>query len=280
MIYSLPLVVVIVFLTFTLIIGLYYSGKTTNLKEYAVGHKNFSTAALVGTVLATTFGGGGLIRNVEQVHFKGLFWIMLLFWDLFDMVLLIPLSLRMTAFMENLSIAETIGQVYGKWPRIFTALASTCSSITFLAMQVTVIAQAIGMFITNVNPIILSVIAALIVIFYSTFGGIRAVTITDVLQCLTFMIILPCLAWLVFRKLNKPFVDVFTVLSAYENFQFSHVFQWSKQSVQMLFIGLSCIYIAPYKVQRVYMSSNVIQARKVFFFQVYFSYVLKVLLYS
>ena len=56
MIYSLPLMMVIIFLIFTLIVGLYYGSKTKTLKEYAIGHKSFSTVTLVATVLATMCG--------------------------------------------------------------------------------------------------------------------------------------------------------------------------------------------------------------------------------
>ena len=265
MIYSLPLIMVIIFLIFTLIVGLYYSRKTTTLKEYAIGRKDFTTATLVATVLATAYGGGGLIRTVEQVHIHGLYWIIVMLLGMINIVLLIPLSLRMTPFMNNLSLAETMGQVYGKWPRIITALTGICISIASLAIQINVMTQAISMCITDVNPALLAIISTLILIFYSTFGGIRAVTITDVLQCITFMVILPCLAWLIFRKLHRPFIDIFTNLSTYEKFQFSYVFQWNKQSIKILFIGLTFVigYIAPSQIQRIYMSSNVLQAKKV-----------------
>ena len=57
--------IVVGFLLFTLVVGLYFSRKKiTTLREYAVGNKQFS-------------GGGGLIRTVEQVHFRGLYWISL-----------------------------------------------------------------------------------------------------------------------------------------------------------------------------------------------------------
>ena len=267
MISSLPLIMVMSFLIFTLIVGLYYSRKTTTLKEYAIGHKNFTTATLVATVLSTTLGGGTLINNIQEVHCEGLHWLILaLVSTWLGLLTLSALSTRMTHFMKNLSMAETIGQVYGKLPRIITALSSMSCSITSLAIQVNVITQAISICIDGVNPTILAVIATLILIFYSTFGGIRAVTITDVLQCITFVLIIPCLAWLMFRKVNQPFTDVFLALSSFEKFQFSHVFQWNKQSIKMLFIGLTSFIgcISPPVVQRIYMSSNVIQARKIF----------------
>ena len=212
--------------------------------------------------------GGGLIRTVEQVYDKGLYWIIVSLFYPVTLWIVSSLTSRMTPFMNNLSLAETIGQIYGKWPRIITALSSVCCSIAGIVIQVTVITKVIAMCIHGVNPTILAVMATLIVIFYSTFGGIGAVTITDVLQCITFVLIIPGLAWLMFRKSNQSFIEIFSALASYENFQFRHVFQWNKQSIQIFFIGLTCTigYIVPSIFQRIYMSSNIIQARKVFLF--------------
>ena len=79
--YNIPLLMVIVFLLFTLAVGLYYTGKITTLREYAVGNKQFATPTLVATVLATLYGGGGLIRTVEYVHSLGLYWIVISLFD-------------------------------------------------------------------------------------------------------------------------------------------------------------------------------------------------------
>ena len=267
MICSLALIIVLFFLLFTLIVGLYYSRKTTTLKEYAIGHKNFTTATLVATVLATAYGGGGLIRTVQQVPVQGLYWIVWTVLATLGMWAVSLLAPRMTAFMENLSIAETIGQVYGKLPRVVTALASICELITGLAIQVNVITQAISMFVSDVNPVIIAIVSALILIFYSTLGGIRAVTITDVLQCITFVLIIPGLAWLVFYKLNRSFLEVITVLSFYEKFQFRNVFQWNNHFIKGLLTGSALVIsymVKPCLFQRLYMASSVMQAKKVF----------------
>lgn len=42
--YILP-TIVISFLLLTLVVGMYYSGKITSLREYAIGNKNFATCS-------------------------------------------------------------------------------------------------------------------------------------------------------------------------------------------------------------------------------------------
>lgn len=48
-----------------------------NKKENGAGNKDFTTATLVVTLLATDFGGGGLLRTVEEVHATGLYYIII-----------------------------------------------------------------------------------------------------------------------------------------------------------------------------------------------------------
>lgn len=111
--FNLPFYMVVSFLLLTLVIGIYFSGKSTSFREYAVGDKQFATATLVATVLATAYGGGGLIRNVQQVHNLGLYWIILTFLAGFDLYIISRLALYMSRFMYHLSMPETIGSVYG-----------------------------------------------------------------------------------------------------------------------------------------------------------------------
>ncbi|WP_243518496.1 MULTISPECIES: hypothetical protein, partial [unclassified Candidatus Cardinium] len=75
---NIPLFIVVTFLLLTLVVGIYFSRKTTSFQQYALVNKKFSTSTLVATVLATAYSGGGLVRNVEQVYKLGLYWILVL----------------------------------------------------------------------------------------------------------------------------------------------------------------------------------------------------------
>ena len=259
---------VIGFLLFTLGVGLYYSGKITTLREYAIGHKQFATPTLVATVLATSFGGGGLIRTVEQVHGLGLYWAIIVLFDVFCVWLISPLALRMAPFMQHLSIAETMGAVYGKLPRIITALASIGTSIASLAIQINVMTLAMSICLESVNPRMITIFATLALIFYSTSGGIRAVTFTDVLQFVTFAVVIPLLAWYMLKAIHIPMDQIIPFLQDQDKFQFSSLFRLDTQCIRMLALMLACAatFIDPPVMQRLYMCSGPIQANKVFFY--------------
>ena len=79
---------------------------------------------------------------------------------------------------NHISIADSLGRVYGKIPRIITALASIGAAVPVIAGQITVTSRILQTCISDINPTILIVISASIVILYSIFGGIQSVTIT------------------------------------------------------------------------------------------------------
>ncbi|AWN81834.1 hypothetical protein DK880_00513 [Candidatus Cardinium hertigii] len=259
---------VIGFLLLTLVVGLYYSRKVKTFREYAVGNKQFATATLVATVLATRFGGGTLIRTVESVHSGGLYWIGIWLLACLNIWLISKLTLRMGPFMHHFSIAESIGSVYGKYPKVITAFASICSAIAALAGQITAMSMAIRMCINVANPQSIIILSSVILIIYSTFGGIRAVTFTDVLQLITFTLVIPLLAGSIFAKIDITSTEIISFLQAQQKFQFKNVYHYDLKLIGMLCLILSNLVanIQAVTIQRVYMSTNPIQANRVFLY--------------
>ncbi|WP_419241351.1 sodium:solute symporter family transporter [Cardinium endosymbiont of Nabis limbatus] len=273
--FNISLFVVVSFLLLTLVVGIYFSRKKTTFQEYATGNKQFSTATLVATVLATNYGGSGLLRVVESIYDAGLWWIVYMILASFTYWIISRLAIRMGPFMHHLSMAETIG-IYGRYPRMVTALICVCGSIIVITSQITAMSQAIHMCLRSINPVIVTILSTLLLIFYSTFGGVRAVTFTDVLQFITFSIIIPILAWFMFVQAGKPVSEVVSLLQSQPKFQFSNLFQFNTQLMNLVLLLLSCLIsvINPQVVQRVYMASDPIQARKVYAYATVFSFLI------
>lgn len=99
---------VLSFLGLSLVVGFYGRKKATTFREYAVGNKRFRMTTLVVTVLATTFGGGMLMREVSNIYSLGISYIAILFAISVSHWIIGLLGLRMGPFMEHLSVAETI----------------------------------------------------------------------------------------------------------------------------------------------------------------------------
>ncbi|MDD9139879.1 MAG: sodium:solute symporter family protein, partial [Candidatus Cardinium sp.] len=280
---NLPFVMVLGFLLLTLVVGLYYSRKVTIFREYAIGNKQFATATLVATMLATEFGGGGLLRNVEQTYARGLHWVLMGLSIPLGYWLLSPLMLRMGPFMQHFSLAESIGSVYGRLPRFFTALSTIACFILTITMQIIAVETAIKLCVDlsdsgNAEMIqnSVTVVAAFILIIYSMFGGIRSVTFTDVLQLITFTAVIPLVTCFIFKATNQSMGEVASIFHKEPKFQMSNCMHVDKLfGIIVLLLTNLASYIDPAIIQRIYMASTPTQARKLCLYSGIFALVIR-----
>lgn len=259
---------IISFLLLTLIVGVYYSGRITSLREYAIGNKNFATATLVATLLATLYGGGALMRTVQQIYNQGIYYIIILIADSISIwvwTLLIP---RMGPFMYHLSTAESIGSAYGIWPRVFSALFGVVRSLITIVTQINVITSAVTICIPNTDSYAVTAAISLIFIVYSSLGGIRAVTFTDVMQFITFTIVIPFFTWYMYIHINRSAIEIISCLKCSPKLQLEGLFHVNHKFIAIFMLVLAIIIPSgrPSMMQRIYMSSGVIQAKKVFYY--------------
>ena len=178
---------VIAFLLLTVGIGICFTRISTSFREYALGDQELHTAPLIGTLLTLIYGGGRLMIGVEQIHHFGLSWIFFILLNSFLPYWIISwLALRMTPFMSNLSMSESIGRVYGKYPRIIMGLSNIFFTIATIAIQVNVMSRSISMCLDSVHPNIITGFVILVLFCYARIGGMRIVTFTDVAHTFVF----------------------------------------------------------------------------------------------
>ncbi|AXI24251.1 Sodium:solute symporter family protein [Cardinium endosymbiont of Sogatella furcifera] len=262
-----PLLIIGAFLLLTLVVGL-TSKQATTFRAYAVDTKRLSTVKLLATLLGTSFCGVSLLSPVEVCYSAGLSKVVLTFMRALTLWLTSLMWIRMAPFIQHLSIAGTIGSIYGKYPRIIVALLATCSAISVVKDQINAISTMITICLDSINPTVITVLATLTLMLYATLGGIRSVTNTDVLQCITFVIIIALIAKLMFEKIDNPTLDIVSFLHNQEKFKLSSLFHRDRQPLNLLFyIPFSCFIIAdPGNIQRIYMCASPAQVKKVFLY--------------
>ena len=120
---------VIGFLILNLLVGTYYGRKVTTLKQYVLGGSNFTTGALVSTVVGTWIGGDFLFITLEEVYNTGLLYcIGCLGMSLSLFITGYFLVPRMKNFLGNISIASSMGKLYGRKARLITAFTGAIIS--------------------------------------------------------------------------------------------------------------------------------------------------------
>jgi Na+/proline symporter len=263
---TLDILLFVVFLALNLIIGLWAGTKVKTIREFSIGNKDFSTGTLVSTIIATSIGGGAMFYGLQNMYSKGLYFIipLILGGSICFIFIGQVMAVRMGEFLNNLSVAEVMGDLYGKRVQFITALFGVFGAVGYIAIQFKVMGKMIA-FLFDFNSYQVTIIAASIVILYSAFGGIRSVTITDVLQFVAFSIFIPILALVIWNHLQDP-KQVFHVLATNPVFNLREVFTWNREALfalSMLSYFMVPAFI-PSGFQRVSISKDVWQVRKAF----------------
>ncbi len=116
--------VIAAFLLLNLIFGLASGQGIKNIREYAIGNRNFSTATIVATIVATWIFGSVVSLNLIETYNNGLYFIILGIADgISFFVIAYFYAPRMKEFLGKLSVAEAMGSIYGKEVRVIITLA-------------------------------------------------------------------------------------------------------------------------------------------------------------
>lgn len=192
--WSIDFLIIIFYLCVILYVGINVGRNIENLKDFAVSKKNFSTPTIIATMFATGIGGGSTIGLAEKAFSMG--WIFAIpmiansIGDLFYSCIMI----RSKLFEKNtaVSVGELVGDLYGKSARIITGALAICVSLGYVSAQISGIGYVFYYFFEI--PFIWGLsLGYVIVITYTTFGGIRSVIFTDVIQFGIMIISIPLL---------------------------------------------------------------------------------------
>ena len=265
--FNIDTVVFIVFLTLNLVVGLYYGRGVKNIKDYSLGNRNFSTGALVSTIVATWIGGDYLFITIAEVYTTGLHYAI----GCLGMVVCLFLNAyvfvpKMSEFLGSISVASAMGDLYGKHVRLISAIGGAIASAGFIAVQFKVFGYILNDFLglSGNYPIFL---AASVVILYSSVGGIRSVTFTDVIQFFTFGVLIPVLGIVIWNDLSS--LPTFNLVTAVQHplFNYEEFLGLSNPkfwSVLLLFLLFSIPDLNPTMFQRVAIGRSVSQVKKAF----------------
>jgi Na+/proline symporter/signal transduction histidine kinase len=263
---SIDSAIFIAFLTVTFFLGLYSSYGIKNIKEFAVGDRNFSTGTLVATIVATWISGEFFYSSIYETYSNGFYttWI-----SMGDHIYLFCIGMffsqRMREFLGKLSIAHAMGDLFGKNVRIVTAIVGfiSMSGLVGVQLKLTGLVFEHALSISNTYGII---IATIIVTLYSSLGGIKSVTFTDIIQFITFSITIPIVAYVLLTSVDSM-QAVKNTLNTNPVFNLREVLNFSNpQTVRHLFLFL-CFAIptfSPVTFQRISMASSTRQIKQSF----------------
>lgn len=263
---NIDIIIVLAFLIVTMVVGLGHGKNVKNIKDYALGGRNFSTGALVATIVATWSSSGDFFVTISKIYSDGLYY---MFATMGLGISFIILSLfiipRMGEFLGATSIAESMGNLYGNKVRVLTAIAGTIGSAGVIAIQFKVFGNVIANFL-DIEAFIAIISAGMIATTYSAFGGIRAVTFTDILQFFTFGFIVPLLGFIIW---NQFYHGGFSVSQALLDPKFNTDILFDTSNQKFLgFLVMLIYFIIPTSsapaFQRIAIGKDIAQVKKAF----------------
>ena len=270
MVFDLDVAIVAGFLLLNLVVGLIYGKKVKTIEDYALGGRNFSTSAIVSTIVATWISGSFLFVSLSKIYTEGITIIVayLTFSSVFLIIgyIFVP---RMKEFLGDLSVADSMGKLYGEKVKAITAFTGAISCLGMVAVQFKIFGSLFSIFfpVDNTQAVIIS---SLVVIFYSGFGGIRSVTFTDIIQFITFSIFIPTITFLLIQDVDLGYmrstIQDTHFLDFRKLFDYTHPGFWSFITLLFYFTFPN---FPPEIYQRILIAKNIKQVKDSFLISFY-----------
>ncbi|MEO1263944.1 MAG: sodium:solute symporter family protein [Bacteroidota bacterium] len=176
--------------------------KVGNIEDFAVASRNVAGPIVFATLAASIVGPGYTIGLGEKGYNLGyIFYFICLMFCVQTIFTAFFIAPKLRKFENAFTIGDIIGIHYGYFAKFL------CGIVSFLycAAIVGVVAKASGDLIhyfTKFDFFWSVIVSTLIVIIYSTHGGIKAVVVTDVLQFIVLVICIPLVLFFAMEDIN------------------------------------------------------------------------------
>ncbi|OHE70506.1 MAG: hypothetical protein A2007_03255 [Verrucomicrobia bacterium GWC2_42_7] len=264
--YPVDLVIIFGYLIITLWIGIKVGTKNRNMRDYAIGGKNFSTFVLTATIFATFVGGKSILGKAEQIYSFGIAYLIAgLGYVVAHLIIGYVIGPRMDNFQDQISPGEILESHYGKWGRVVAGLLGFVYSASKIAVEIGAIGYVFQTFI-NIDYFYGVMLGFGIVVIYSAFGGVRSVTFTDVFQFLIIIGVLPVVAIEGLRHIH----GVNGLFSQIHQIHPTHLQPWTDPVLVKKYLPLLFVFaipsLSPANIQRLLMAKKGNQAKRSFVF--------------
>ncbi|HEU5175816.1 MAG TPA: sodium:solute symporter family protein [Burkholderiales bacterium] len=190
---------VALYLLVTVGIGLWAAKRVHNTKDYVVAGRSLPLYMSAATVFATWFGAETVLSVSATFAKDGLGGIVAdPFGASFCLLFVAIFFARAFYRMDLLTIGDFYRKRYSKTVEVITSVAITASYLGWTSAQLTALGLVFSVLsggAIDLNTGIM--IGAGIVVFYTIFGGMWSVALTDLFQSVVILIGLLCVAWLV-----------------------------------------------------------------------------------
>ena len=174
--------IIVAYILTTIIFGLYVSKKKVkNAEDMVVGGRQLPMIVLVGTLLATWCGGGGITGSASVVYSGGPGVGFLHFVGAPIGILLLYFIAGKVRKTEKITIPEILEEKYGKLAAILGVACIVLAYVGIVATQTKAAANILNL-LTGIDLTTGMIISAVIIILLTVTGGMVSVAYTDALS--------------------------------------------------------------------------------------------------
>ncbi len=178
------LIGVAIYIALMVAVGVYASRKTHTAAEFIVAGRSLPLWLCTATIIATWFGGGMLIGGAGAAYDDGILGVIA---DPFGATMCLLLSglffVRIFRRLKLFTFVEFVEQRFGKVASFIASLAGLASSVFWVAGMLVAFGIVFET-LTGIPKVTGIVGGSIIVILYTTMGGMLAVALTDFVQLL------------------------------------------------------------------------------------------------
>ena len=189
----LDIITIIIYFFIILIAGLAFVKKNKTIRDYAVGDKSFSLPLLVATIFATMSGSNTIFGTSERLATVGIIFALVRLGDpIYKLIIAKYITPRMGRFSSCISVGDLLFEKFGNVGKITGGFCTFIKATGSVAAQVAAISLFFSHF-TGYSQYTSTLISSGIIIVYSSFGGVRSVVMTDLIQFGILLIGIPLL---------------------------------------------------------------------------------------
>lgn len=260
---------IIIFVCYFLLmigVGLYFFRKNKSTDEYYVGDRKIKSWHIGLSVVATDVGGGFSIGLGGLGFAIGISGSWMLFTGLLgawlSAIFLIPKVYPLSSKLHLLTFPQLFLKLSGKKVFYAAAVITTVGYIGFTSSQILAGAKLASAAFSFINLKYAVILMGVIVVAYTSLGGIKAVIYTDTIQWIILLVGLILVGIpLGYITINKE-VSMFQVLPpqffSFTNISWKTFFNWLITILPIWFVGMT-LY------QRIYASKDVNSAKKAWY---------------
>ncbi len=262
-------IILCIILTFVYLLFAYYTRKTNSFEDFSVAKRNVGFWLLFASISATYIGPGFTMGLTKQGYETGLFYSFMTIGYAVQIILtglFIAPQLRKRFSENTYSLGDIIGGEIthnNKGLRLFAGIVAFGLILGFSVIMCSAAASMLNYFF-GINKIVSVVLFSTLIMLYSFSGGIKASILTDALQFVIFIIILPLLLLFVFLKQDIGIPEITEKISFLTTSGFS---QNDTLSIVALVVSFTLgELLLPSLLGRILASKNTIVSRKSFLY--------------